>query len=415
MKFHSKPVSFCRICGSDELMPYLNLGSQPPSNSFIHANEIEDEQFFPLLVNLCGGCGLSQLSEVVAATDIFDEYAYLSSTSKALIFHYQEMVDELLAFCNPDQGALIVDIGCNDGITLGRYPAGNYRLLGVEPSSSGEYAKKAGFTVEKCFFNAQTSKELNNNYGTATLITATNVFAHVDDIRSFTQGISNLLSKNGIFVVEFPYVREMIDNLYFDTIYHEHLSYLALTPLVPLFERYGLRAFNVKKVEIGASGPALRLYVCRQEASYELDKSITNLISEESSWGVRSIETYSKFAIKVFNLKEKLISLINELKLAGMLVGGYGAPAKGNTMLNYLEVTVNDIVAVAENNSLKIGKLTPGTHLPVMDDDKFLALGISHALLLSWNYADFFLANSEFIRLGGKFIIPFPNPIVVPN
>lgn len=415
MKYRSKPVSACRICASSDLTPYLDLGPQPPSNSFIHTQEIDDEQYFPLVVNLCGGCGLSQLSEVVAATDIFDDYAYLSSTSKALVRHYQEMVEEILATCNPSEDALVVDIGCNDGITLGRYPTGRYRLLGVEPSSSGEYAKKAGFAVEKRFFDAQVGDELRKNYGGAGVITATNVFAHVDDIRSFTQGIANLLADDGIFVIEFPYLREMIDNLYFDTIYHEHLSYLALTPLEPLFSAHGLRAFRVKQVEIGASGPALRLYVCRQGASYATDESITKLLASENSWGVRRIETYANFASRVAALKEELLNIIRSLNQGGKMVGGYGAPAKGNTMLNYLGVTKDDIIAVAENNALKIGKCTPGTHLPVVPDEEFLRLGISHALLLTWNYADFFLANSEFIKKGGKFIVPFPHPTVVPK
>lgn len=414
MKFRSKPRTTCRICGSSDLMPYLDLGSQPPSNSFIRSDEVDDEQRFPLVVNLCGGCGLSQLSEVVAATDIFDEYAYLSSTSKALVRHYQEMVNELLGACNPSDGALVVDIGCNDGITLGRYPAGRYQLLGVEPSSSGEYAAKAGFTVEKRFFDAEGGAELRKKYGGASIITATNVFAHVDDIRSFTHGIANLLTNDGVFMIEFPYLREMIEHLYFDTIYHEHLSYLALTPLTQLFSDHGLRAFKVKQVDIGASGPALRVYVCRQGASHATDESIAKMLAAENVWGVARIETYANFASRVSALKDELVGIIRDLSHAGKRVGAYGAPAKGNTMLNYLGVTGAEIVAVAENNALKIGKLTPGTHLPVVPDEEFLRLGISHALLLTWNYADFFLANSEFIRNGGKFIIPFPRPAVLP-
>lgn len=414
MKFRSKPRSTCRICGSSDLRSYLDLGLQPPSNSFIRPDEADDEQRFPLVVNLCRGCGLSQLSEVVAATDIFDDYAYLSSTSKALVRHYQEMVNELLQECNPSDGALVVDIGCNDGITLGRYPAGRYQLLGVEPSSSGEYAVKAGFTVEKRFFDAEAGVELSKKYGGASIVTATNVFAHVDDITSFTRGIAKFLANDGIFIIEFPYLREMIDHLYFDTVYHEHLSYLALTPLMQLFSGHGLRPFEVKQVDIGASGPALRLYVCRHEAPRGSNESIAKMLAAEDAWGVRRIETYANFASRVAALKDELLGIIQGLNHAGERIGAYGAPAKGNTMLNYLGVTRAKIVAVAENNALKIGKLTPGTHLPVVSDEEFLRFGINHALLLTWNYADFFLANSDFIKKGGKFIVPFPRPAVLP-
>lgn len=414
MKFSSKPQSTCRICGSSDLKPYLDLGLQPPSNSFIRPDEVGDEQRFPLIVQLCGGCGLSQLSEVVAATDIFSDYAYLSSTSKALVRHYQDMVDDLLDAFAPTSGGLVIDIGCNDGITLSRYPEGKYKLVGVEPSSSGEYAVKAGFTVEKRFFDAEAAREMRSKYGAASIITATNVFAHVDDIQAFTQGIAKLLAHDGVFVIEFPYLMEMIEHQYFDTIYHEHLSYLALTPLARLFADHGLRPFKVQHVDIGASGPALRLHVCLREASYAMDRSIAEMQAAEQAWGVCRIETYSDFADQVAALRAELLRIIRGLNESGRKVGAYGAPAKGNTMLNYLGVTRNDIIAVAENSPLKIGKLTPGTHLPVMSDEEFLRGGVSHALLLTWNYADFFLANSDFVKKGGKFIIPFPRPAVLP-
>lgn len=414
MKFRSQRTESCRICGSKDLYPYLDLGPQPPSNSFISLEEIGEEQRFPLVVELCNGCGLSQLSEVVAATDIFSDYAYLSSTSKALVSHYQEMVNDLLTVHQPVPDSLIMDIGCNDGITLGRYPDGKYKLVGVEPSSSGDYAVKAGFSVEKRFFDADTAREMRGKYGPASVLTATNVFAHVNDIRSFTAGIADLLAEDGIFVIEFPYLRDMIDHLYFDTIYHEHLSYLALTPLMRLFSDHGLRPFKVKRVDVGASGPALRLFVCPEQAPHPADGSIEQLLGEERDWGVARQETYSKFADRVAGLRDELLQTLRRLRDSGKKMGGYGAPAKGNTMLNYLGVTTADLVAVAENSPLKIGKLTPGTHLPVMSDDEFLRAGISHALLLTWNYADFFLANSAFIKQGGKFVVPFPHVAILP-
>lgn len=413
-KFTSTRRTTCRICGHADLTPYLDLGPQPPSNSFIAPEEVPDEQRFPLIVELCRSCGLSQLSEVVAATSIFSDYAYLSSTSKALVRHYQGMVDDILARYRPAAGSLIVDVGCNDGITLARYPAGRFALVGVEPSSSGDYAVEAGFTVEKCFFNAETAAEMRRRHGAASVITTTNVFAHVDGIRDFTRGIAGLLADDGVFVIEFPYLREMIEHLYFDTVYHEHLSYLALTPLAKLFADLGLRPFNVQRVDVGASGPALRLAVCLDKAPHPTDASIDAMLAAERDWGIRDPATYSKFSDRVSAMRDELLRIIRELKAAGNKIGAYGAPAKGNTMLNYLGATADDIAAVAENSPTKIGKLTPGTHLPVVSDAEFMQMGFTHALLLTWNYAEFFLANSDFVKQGGKFIIPFPKPTVLP-
>ena len=415
MQFQSKSASTCRICGGNDLHPYLDLGAQPPSNSFIESSDIKNEKDFPLIVNLCNVCGLSQLSEVVAATDIFNDYAYLSSTSKALVNHYQEMVDDILSIHPVEAGSLVIDIGCNDGITLGRYPNGKYKIIGVEPSSSGEYAIKAGFEVEKIFFDAESARKLRDKHGMAKILTATNVFAHIDNIKSFVKGVAELLDYDGVFVIEFPYLRDMIDSLYFDTIYHEHLSYLSLTPLVRLFTDHGLRPFMVRRTDVGASGPALRLFICLKNAHFTTDNSIPILLEEERAWGITQKATYSKFAERVATLRSNLLLKIGELNLAGYKVGCYGAPAKGNTMLNYLGLTQKELIAVADNTPIKIGKLTPGTHLPVVSDEEFMRLQISHALLLTWNYAKFFLENSDFINKGGKFIIPFPFVEVLPK
>lgn len=400
----------CRICQSKDLLLYIDLGLHPPSNSFIRSEDVPLEQKFPLRVYFCQNCGLSQLLDVVSARDIFDEYIYLSSSSKALRNHYQEMVDYTLSNFKLQPGSLVVDIGCNDGITLRCYPKGEFRVLGIEPSSTAEFAKREGFEIIEDFFNRDLSTDISRNYGNAAVITATNVFAHVDDIWSFTEGVQRLLSPQGIFVIEFPYVLDMIEKRYFDTIYHEHLCYLGLTPLLYLFPRTGLRPFKVERVDVGASGPALRLFVCKKDANYLEDKSIKDMLDSESNWVIKQPGRYLEFAQAVNTLKIQLKEIIDGLRGKGSVVGAFSAPAKGNTLLNYLELTAQDIIAVAENNELKVGKLTPGSHIPIINDEKFLNLGISHALLLSWNYADFFLKNSEFIKRGGKFIIPIPRP-----
>jgi SAM-dependent methyltransferase len=412
--FRASPRTSCRICGSKSLYPYINLGDQPPSNSFITAAEIPAEQTFPLIVNLCQDCGMSQLSQVVSSEDIFDDYLYLSSTSGALRRHYQGMVDEILEEFKPTPNSWVVDIGCNDGITLRCYPKDQYRVLGVEPSSAGKYALAEGFQVIQSFFNAAQGRKIAAEQGRAAVITATNVLAHVDDIMSFAQGIRHLLDDDGIFIIEFPYLKHMVDQTLFDTIYHEHLSYLALTPLTHLFKDAGLRAFQVIHVDVGASGPALRLFVCREEANHGIRPTITAMLADEKTWGITHAARYDDFAVRASAIRETLKGLIGDFNRQGFKVGAFGAPAKGNTLLNYVGFSPDDIVAVAENNELKIGKVTPGSHIPIISDEGFIKAGVPYAILLSWNYADFFLQNAEYIKRGGRFIIPLPQCVIKP-
>ena len=406
--------SDCRICGSTNLGAYLDLGDQPPSNAFIPAEAISQEQAFPLKVYLCQDCGLSQLIHIVSAQSIFDDYVYLSSTSKALCAHYQGMVDSALSKFELSDDSLIVDIGCNDGIMLNCYPKDKFQLLGVEPSSAGDFARKAGFKVIDKFFDATLGADIKAEYKGASIITATNVFAHVDDIHSFTAGIIELLAPEGVFIIEFPYLGDMLEDLYFDTIYHEHLCYFALTPVVRLLGDHNLRAFRVERTDLGASGPALRLFVCRELSSFNVEPSISELIDAETSWGVKETKRYKKFGMDVANIKEKILEFIDDFLSQGKKLGGFGAPAKGNTLLNYLGLNETSLTFVAENNDLKIGQVTPGSHIPIVGDQEFLESEISHALLLSWNYAEFFIKNSAFVKDGGKFIIPFPSPHIAP-
>ncbi|OAN50293.1 hypothetical protein A6A04_02525 [Paramagnetospirillum marisnigri] len=404
----------CRICGSRNLVEVLDLTDQPPSNSFIAPEAVAAEQRFPLKMHLCRDCGLSQLLDIVSAEDIFDDYAYLSSTSRALCTHYQGLVDAAIERFKLPDGAVVGDIGCNDGIMLARYPAGRFSLVGIEPSSAGAYARKAGFTVVEDFFGRDLAPRLVERFGRVKLVTSTNVFAHVDDIESFAAGVQAWLAEDGVWIIEFPYLVDMVERCYFDTIYHEHLCYLALTPLAHLFAKVSLRAFRVEKTEVGASGPALRLFVCRADAPHAEDSSIPALLRAEADWGIKDPARYHDFAKRVEAVKESLLATLADLKAKGHQVAAFCAPAKGNTLLNYLGVGPDDIVAVSENNDLKIGKLTPGSHIPVISDQALLDAKIPYALLLAWNYADFFVANSDYVKQGGRFIVPLPEPVVRP-
>jgi SAM-dependent methyltransferase len=415
-KIKSFKVKNCRICNSKKLYNYINLGNQPPSNSFVKKKDISKQKKFPLKVILCKDCGLSQLDTVVLSIGIFDKYSYLSSTSKALIKNYEIMVKKIIQRFRPKKNDLIIDIGCNDGITLDLYQKNEYSLLGIEPSSAYFYAKKKKFNVIKRFFNFKLSQKIKKKSGEAKIITATNVFAHNHDINDFTKGIKNLLDKqSGVFVIEFPYIRDMLKQLYFDTIYHEHLSYFAISPLKILFQNHGLKIFDYEKTLVGASGPAMRIYVSHIDSKYRISKKINDILKTEKKWGVKKIKAYKKFSNDVKKLKIALLKIIKRTGVKNKLIGAYGAPAKGNTLLNYLGLNSKQIFAIADNSITKINHYAPGSNIKVISDEEFLKIDCKYAVLLAWNYADFFLKNSKFILNNGKFILPLPKPKIIPN
>jgi len=406
--------SNCRVCGSSDLELYLDLGAQPPSNAFIDTSEIPEEESFPLAVHVCRNCFSSQLLDVVHGEDVFKDYHYLSSSSRALREHFQGMVDTLLERHKPEQSAVIVDVGANDGITLDRYPKGQFNLIGVEPSSAGNYAKEKGHTILSTFFGPETGKQIRSEYGEVSLATATNVCAHMDNIQDFMMGFSEMLSPSGVAVFECSYLPDMFEGIYFDTIYHEHLCYHSLTPLVKLFSQTGLRALHAERVAFGASGPAVRVTVGKADGEGRSTASIDNLLAEEDAWGIKDIATYHRFADQVRNVITELRDEVTKERDAGRRMGAFTAPAKGNTLLNSTKLTSAELEAVAENNELKCGTVTPGSHIPVISDAEFLERNFDSALLLSWNYADFFVENAQFVKNGGRFLVPLPKPVFRP-
>jgi hypothetical protein len=411
--FHGHRHDACRFCGSRDLKRYLNLGEQPPSNSFLRQEELATEQRFPLDVYLCPACGLSQLGYVVSAQDIFDDYVYLSSTSRALVAHFQALVDSVIGeFQMPDQPR-VVDIGCNDGIMLDRYPA-SYVRIGVEPSSAGEVAQSKGHHVLKNFFDPLVAQAIVERFGAANVVTLTNVFAHIDAIGPVVEGLRQLLRQDGVVVIEFPYVVDTVDKILFDTIYHEHLSYLSVTPTQALFARYGMRCIRARRVAIGASGPAVQLFICHDAAPHAGDGSVEALVDFEKNWGLSEMARYAAFGQSVDDRMQQLRSLVQDLRGAGKRIAGFAAPAKGNTLLNTAGLTSREISVISDNNEWKIGRLTPGSHIPVVSDQEFIDGKFDYALLLAWNYLDFFLEKSEYIKGGGKFIVPLPEPRILP-
>lgn len=402
----------CRYCGSSDLRAVLDLGEQPPSNSFIRIDEIDSEQRYPLELYVCASCWLSQLVHVVPGAMIFDDYLYLSSTSRALVEHYRRLVAEMTERLSLRSGDLVVDIGCNDGVLLRSYDDALTRV-GVEPSRVAEIARSNGFEVIQDFFDEGVARRIIDKYGTARVITATNVFAHVDDISAFARAAALLIGDDGVFVVEVSYLPDLISDCLFDTIYHEHLCYCALTPMIPFFASCGLDITDAERIPFGASGPAIRL-TAQTRGRRSVASRVADLVAFEHAWGISSMETYVSFASRAQQIRGALRDLLTGLRTQGARVAAFGAPAKGNTLLNYIGASPSLIEFVADNTSLKQGRVTPGTHIPVVSDAHLLREMPPYALLLAWNYLDFFLAKSKYIANGGRFVVPLPDPRIVP-
>lgn len=405
----------CRVCGSNNCETYLDLGAQPPSNSFILPTEISKEQKYPLAVMLCLECSLSQLTGVVAAEEIFTDYLYVSSVSKALVRHYQGLIDGLLSRFKLQEKQNVLDIGANDGIMLDRYPAQKFNTIGVEPSQLSEVAQKKGHKIYRQFFNRDVAKKIFTENGPIKVLTATNVFAHIDDIHSVVEGIKILFNQDSLFVIETPYVVDMVEKNYFDTIYHEHLCYWGVTSLQTLFKKHGMKIFDVERVDLGASGPAIRVFVELDNGVHAVSSIVEKMLNDEMSWGIKNIDPYKQFAERVWKTKQSLIELLKSLVKQNARVGVFGAPAKGNTLLNSFSLTPELLTeGVAEMSESKVGRLTPGSHIPIIHESEFLKKKPDYALLLTWNYADFFL-KTDYIKNGGKFIVPFPTPHILPK
>jgi len=400
----------CRICSSKKLNGYLDLGKQPFSNSFLNYRDIKKEKKFPLATVLCRNCGLSQLSIIPNTKFIFSKYDYLSSSSKALSDHYRKLVEKLVKNYNLLPEDAVLDIGCNDGILLNHYPKGFSNVLGIEPSDASKHIKQKRIKLIKDFFNFKTSNKYLKKYKKPKIITITNVLAQIDNLNEFTKGLQNITNKESVIVIEFPYLLHMINKGLFDLIYHEHLSYFSLTPLKFLFAKFGIKIINFEKVNLGASGPAIRLFLAKNNSVYSTHARVNKQISYEKNWGIKKIKKYIFFKenvkSKILKIKKIIYSKYNQK----YKLGCFTASSKGNTLLNCINLKKNVIKFVSENNLKKIGKFTPGSHIKIVSDKTFLKQKIDYAILLSWNYKKFFLTKSLYSKKGGKFIIPLPTP-----
>ncbi|MFC1951003.1 class I SAM-dependent methyltransferase [Chloroflexota bacterium] len=405
-------MTYCHICRSDDLRTFLSLGPTPLANSYLEKDQLnETEPYYPLDVCFCKHCGLVQLVDVIPAEILFKKYAYMTGMSETMKEHFPLMAEQVMANFKPPPGSLIVDIGSNDGTLLRGFDKYNVNTLGIEPASNiAALSNAQGIETINDFFDEKLAQKVCEQRNKASVILSTNVFAHVNDLEDFLRGVSYLLAQDGVFIIEVPYLVDMLEKLEFDTIYHEHIRYYAVRPLVTLFSRFGMEIVHIERVSV--HGGSIRVYV--QKSGIVPSPSVKQLLELEESKKLGSFQTYQKFALAVSSVKEKLLSLLGYLKEKGSRIIGYGAPAKGSTLLNYCKIGNETLDYIIDVTPFKQNRYTPGMHIPIFSESNFHATPPDYALLLAWNYAEEILRKEDLFRkAGGKFILPIPDPRVV--
>ena len=405
----------CRICGNESLIKFLDLGFTPLADDFLPPHRLlEPEVYYPLEVYICPRCCLVQLGYVVPPEILFQrDYPYESSTTETGRKHFYALAKEACSRFDLEPEALVVDIGSNVGVLLqGFKELGHNNVLGIEPAKNiCQIACNNGVETVNDFISEKLAQEIVGTKGRAKIVTGTNVVAHINDYHALLRALDMLLAEKGVFIIEAPYLVTLIDNLEYDTIYHEHLSYLSVKPMVELFQQFGMEIFDVKEVSI--HGGSLRYFVARK-GDYPVSSNVSRFIELENAKKVHDIGRLNDFARRVQNNREELTWLLRTIKRDGKRIAGVSAPAKGMTLLNYCKIGLETLDFITEKAPLKIGKYTPGSHIPVLPDSELVKQRPDFALLLAWNFADEIMRNlDDYRKAGGKFIIPIPNPRVV--
>lgn len=405
----------CRFCGQKRITKFLDLGHTPLANNFLQKEDLKKghEKRFPLEVYFCEKCSLVQIGLVVPPEDLFRNYIYFSGTSDLVHRHSAYLAESFKRRFHLNEKSFITEIASNDGTVLKYFKKQGMRVLGVEPAENiAKESVNGGIETLNEFFNERTSEMIKGKLGQPEIILARHVFAHIPEIHGFVKGLKNLLHQNGVIVIEAPYIIDFIERNEFDTIYHEHYSYLSVRSIEYLFNMYQMQLFDVERVEI--HGGSI-LYFIGLTARHPVHPRVAELRRMESDRGLGKIETYFQFGQRVDRLKDDLIKLLKELKHSGKKIAAYGAPAKGNTLLNYCEITSELIDYIVDRSPYKQNLYTPGTHLPVYSIDRLIQDPPDYLLVLAWNFLDEILIQQrKYSDCGGKFIVPIPKVRVIP-
>ncbi len=406
--------NFCRACLGKQLVKVFSFGPTPLANAFVTAAKLnEPELFFPLDVYVCSECHFVQLGHVVSPEVLFKNYVYVSSTSSTFVDHFRDYAVTVVRRFKIRKDSLVVDIGSNDGILLKPFKERGMRVLGIEPAQNiAKQANKDGIPTMNKFFSPEVAKMMVGEYGKASVITANNVFAHIDDLDGIIKAVKILLNDRGVFIVEAPYLVDFLTKNYFDLVYHEHLSYLAVAPLLILFKRMDMEIFDVEKVPV--HGGSIRVFAQRAKGPYGRTKRVGTFLAREKQAKLDSVTTYQTSEKKVLQNKARLITVLTGLKVQGKSIAGYGAPAKGNTLLNYFGIGTDYIDYIVDDSPFKQGLFTPGRHIPVFAPDVLNKENPDFIIILAWNFAGPIMTKLKRLRERGiKFIIPVPRPKIL--
>lgn len=401
----------CRFCRAPLVQDFIDLGEQPLANSYLTPEQLEagTEKAYPLRTRVCGQCFLVQADDPVAADEIFDaEYAYFSSYSASWVAHAKRYAEAMTARFGLGADSLVIEVASNDGYLLQHFKAMGVPVLGVEPTgNTAQVAIEKGVPTEVMFFNAETAAELKARGVSADLMAGNNVLAHVPDIGAFVAGFPIVLKPEGVLTFEFPHLLNLIELVQFDTIYHEHYSYLSLLAVEKVLRANGMRPFDVELLP--THGGSLRLF-CAHEASSHLETdALRALRAREAAAGLDRLPTYDGFTARAEAVRDGFLAFLARTRAEGKTVAAYGAAAKGNTFLNYAGVGADQIVAAFDANPHKQGRYLPGSHLPIYAPEKVAEIKPDYVLILPWNLKDEIMAQLAFIRdWGGKFVIAAP-------
>lgn len=405
----------CRFCQKELTVVFVDLGMSPLSNAYITGDRLHNrESFYPLTTFVCTSCFLVQLPEYESPDVLFSDYAYFSSYSDSWLEHSKRYVNMITGRLQLDQSSLVVELASNDGYLLQYFLQKNIPVLGVEPAENVALTaiEKGVPTVAK-FFGEKLARELFESGKAADLIVGNNVLAHVPDINDFVSGLKILLKPDGVITLEFPHLLQLIRHNQFDTIYHEHFSYLSLYSVDKIFNYHDLEIFDVE--ELPTHGGSLRIYACHPGSMHEkaTDK-INSLLHAEHSGGLTDVETYIKFTEKVKVIKRALLKELIRIKEKGEKIIAYGAAAKGNTLLNYCGIRTDIVDYVVDRNPHKIGKYLPGTHIPIKPVEQIKDDRPHYILILPWNLKEEIIEQNKYVRAwGGRFIVPIPEVQII--
>lgn len=410
----SIPVTKCRMCKSTSLKIFLDLGNTPPADQFRKKEELDlPEIWYPLRVLLCEECGLSQLSHVVNPQVLYQyDYPYESSTTSTGKKHWDSFASAVCERLSLAKGDLVVDIGSNVGVLLDSFSSNGMQVVGVDPAPNiVDIANERGVPTYCDFYSNEVAARIEKEHGKASVIVGTNVFAHIDDLDAVLEASNALLKPKGVFIFESPHFGNLVQHLEYDTIYHEHLSYLSLAPVEKFVEHFGFEVFAIEETEI--HGGSFRVYVGRK-GDWPIDDSVDQMRVKEKGQNIHDLQALHSFADRVVENRQSLMSLLEKLLDEKKKIAIVSTPAKGMTLLNYCGITKRHASFAAEKARLKIGRYTPGGHIPIKPDEALIEEDIDYALLLAWNFADEIIKNNkDFQDRGGKFILPIPEPRIV--